>query len=156
MNRIYALVDPRDPEKIRYVGKTNRPLHVRLCEHRKSAKMYDYHVKRWVRKIMAEGVKPMIIELEIVEGNWQEAEVRWIEDMKRTGHRLCNETLGGEGRVSPIGQPLTDEARKRISEGLRKAHEEKPKGGWKRPDNVVRNKEEQHKQKVAEGRVLAK
>ena len=97
MNRpttIYAVVDPRNNE-VRYVGKTVRKLNQRLSEHLRS-KANTYCAK-WFRKLKSEGIKPEMLELEIVTEDWQGAEIFWIAYLRWLGARLVNYSAGGEG-----------------------------------------------------------
>lgn len=87
-NYIYALIDPRHPRDIRYVGCTqNRTArHIAHCSQiGKSAK------GGWVDQIRSEGVMPSMITLEVIEDDAEadQRELYWI-DQHRTP-KLTNE-----------------------------------------------------------------
>lgn len=111
---IYGLIDPRDG-RIRYVGKTHQTLQARLCKHiseRNHPDKKGYHKSAWIRCLVAIGLKPEIILLEkVVDGDWVEAEKRWIAYGRSQRWDLTNHTDGGEGaygRVSNIPQKALD------------------------------------------------
>jgi len=93
--KIYGLYDPRDPEIIRYVGKTQMTIQKRLQGHIDEArsnksKTYKIH---WIQKLLKENIKPLIKVLEFCdENNWQEKEIFWIAKL----NNLTNSTIGGE------------------------------------------------------------
>lgn len=125
---IYGLVDPHEPDRIRYVGKTNDPAN-RLAMHVYQAKKGQTHKDRWVRTLIRDGRKPAIVELEWVDDDqWQDEERRWIA--KLSG--LCNTTAGGEGvdcerteiwraRIGQAhkGKAVSPETRAKLSESVR-------------------------------------
>ena len=102
---IYCLIDPRCGS-VRYIGKSNNP----------QKRWYDHvedrgqtYKARWVRSVLACGYKPILGILEEVdEGDWREAEQRWILLLK--DEPLTNLTPGGEGLHNP-----SEETRKRMS-----------------------------------------
>lgn len=94
--KIYILVDPRD-NAIRYVGKTTQKLSTRLSAHlRENSKC---HRCNWIKNLKACDLKPRIVVLEELCGEWpwQEAEKFWIKFLKLNGHNLTNNTSGGDG-----------------------------------------------------------
>ena len=95
---IYCLFDPRKPDKIRYIGKSDYP-EKRVKDHIKEAKGgQNTHRAKWIRKLLSKKIKPEYKILEIVpEEEWQSYEITWIAKMKSEGHKLTNATLGGEG-----------------------------------------------------------
>jgi hypothetical protein len=103
MVMIYGLVDPATPDAIRYVGKANDPA-TRLREH-----IYDAVHRgtrtwraRWIRHLLNQGRSPAYTMLEAVsDSEWQDAERRWINDLRADGHRLTNIAPGGEGGPMP-------------------------------------------------------
>lgn len=93
----------------RYVGMTEYTAARRLAQHRANARrgrrtpFYD-----WLRKYEGDVV---VVELELVLTTRQDlgsAEVRWIADLRASGHRLLNLTDGGLG---PSGVVWSDEQR---------------------------------------------
>ena len=124
MARIYALVDAREPEHFRYVGKTVREIQERLYFHlyRQPAER-NLHKKRWIVKVQDAGgeVIPVLLE-ECADDVQDEREMFWIAKAKADGHRLTNMTDGGEGGVNPC-----PEVREKIRAALL---------GRKRPQHV--------------------
>lgn len=57
---IYGLVDPRDPELVRYVGRTCDPVH----RYRNHMTAGSEAVNAWAAMVMAEGVMPVMVLLE--------------------------------------------------------------------------------------------
>lgn len=140
---IYGLYDPRvEPRMIRYVGYSGKGLQSRLREHcAESLQSVTCHRTKWISKLLREGVRPAIIELERVDAStWQERERHWIATLRSSG-KLTNSTDGGEGLINPTkdvrdriaakvsvhskgnqhrkGIPHSDEDRAKISSGLR-------------------------------------
>jgi group I intron endonuclease len=93
---IYTLEHPLTGE-IRYVGKTKNLLKYRLTLHLTS-KDRGYR-SNWVKKLKAQGLKPIIQELALVEDHedWRDIERYWIVQLKAWGFRLTNLTHGGDG-----------------------------------------------------------
>lgn len=86
---IYALSFPNYFSPF-YVGKTVSPKS-RLKQHLRDKA--DTHKARLVRKMLAEGLSPIMLILEEGIGDWQEAEKAWIAYFPS----LTNLTPGGEG-----------------------------------------------------------
>lgn len=95
MTSVYVLIDPRTDE-VRYVGKTSKPLRVRLAGH-----MHDrgkYHRAYWVQQLVRQGYEPRIeLVQEVHDDHWREAERYWIAYFRTIGCDLTNATAGGEG-----------------------------------------------------------
>lgn len=95
--KIYTLCGPDG--RVRYVGKTSRPLALRLTQHvyiaRKIA--HVHHRDNWIRSLIAKGIRPVISLLIEVVGDGCAEERSWIETFKKEGFDLVNSTLGGEG-----------------------------------------------------------
>jgi hypothetical protein len=113
---IYSLSDPRNNE-IRYIGFTSRSTQYRLDRHLEMARRgkEQSYVYRWIRRLLAENIKPAITVIEVVSqgGVWQEREMWWISYYRTLGARLCNHTAGGEGNV---GFRHSDETKRKMSE----------------------------------------
>ncbi len=109
---IYALHDPTDRSRRVYVGKTIDPRrrYAQHCNPRRPIGMHGH----WLRKMLARGVRPEMVTLEVVpaDGDWQEAQRFWIESLRAMGLPLTNYTLGGEGA---IGYRHSSRARATIS-----------------------------------------
>lgn len=119
---IYKLVDPREPEHVRYVGKTIDPRkryleHIRMAEKR----VRICYSSNWVFSLLSENTNPEMIIIEEAtfenKKDWYERERYWIAYYKELGHRLTNYTDGGEGG-SFSGREHTDEHKKYMSEVL--------------------------------------
>lgn len=96
---IYLLSDP-NTGRVRYVGKTVKPLSQRLSEHVSTAKTNrrPCHRNHWIASFGK--ARPLITEVEVVTGPAEdaaEAERRWIASLRADGCDLVNATAGGEG-----------------------------------------------------------
>lgn len=99
---IYRLVDPREPARVRYVGKTACSLATRLRRHlneaRRGLKAHRYH---WIRGLLADGVRPAIELIELCSASeWQAREKHWIAELRAKCHPLTNTGPGGDGMDS--------------------------------------------------------
>lgn len=105
---IYGLVDP-ETMQIRYIGKTVNP-DQRLASH--CNEKSRCHRSNWIRSLRAKGMKPFMVFIEEIIGDWpwQEAERFWIALATRSGWPITNNTSGGDGV-----HDLPKEARERIS-----------------------------------------
>lgn len=81
---VYALVDPREPAEVRYVGCTlNVPR--RLYQHQWEAMAPDDHrnpyKRRWLRGLLLLGIQPVALVLETVApgDDYLACEQHWIE-----------------------------------------------------------------------------
>lgn len=92
MITIYALLQPETKE-IRYIGKTNSPLHKRLSGHLKDkCNCYRTH---WLRSLR---IRPEIVVIEkCADDIWEERERFWIAHYRSLGCNLVNQTIGGDG-----------------------------------------------------------
>lgn len=140
---IYGLADPRDGA-LRYIGKTSRGLAYRLRGHVRESKRGETRRERWIAKLASAGMRPDIFEIEVVPGDWSDAERFWIAYFRAIGADLVNLTPGGEGATGPkseahkaklsealkgcafdhTGLKRSDETRKKIGDAQRG----KPKG----------------------------
>lgn len=116
------------------MGFTTLSMRARLLNHIAMVRFgKKTHVCHWIRQLMAFGIKPIPIILEIGIGSkWKDSECRWIRTMRARGEPLTNHTDGGEGRIghsmsdatraklmaAHIGKPLSVETRKKISRAL--------------------------------------
>ena len=113
MTKLYALTDPRHPLVIRYIGKTSYPLRDRLARHiYEAVSTKRNHRVNWLRKILAEGVRPVCELLDTVAGDGCAEERQMIAFCRLMGARLTNNTDGGEGR---LGRRCSDEAKAAMS-----------------------------------------
>lgn len=99
--RIYTLSDPVEPDHMRYVGKTEKPVEKRYKDHIYNAKgrKINRHLYHWIQYILSNGRVPVLAVVESGEDSdgWVAAERRWIFYYLLTGHKLTNGTIGGEG-----------------------------------------------------------
>lgn len=96
--KIYGLYDPTT-KKLRYVGKTVRPLNKRLNSHLSdSRKNKNTHKQNWIRLVLARGKLPIIKLIRMVKPyRWKYWETKLIAKYKAKGCPLTNGTLGGDG-----------------------------------------------------------
>jgi hypothetical protein len=112
--KIYSLSDPREPEKVRYIGQTCKSLKTRLSRHIDKVKR-EYprnHRVCWINSLLKEGVKPIIylIEDDLSKNDAFIKEQHYIKIFKSFGCKLVNTSEGGEYHHT------SDESRKKISE----------------------------------------
>lgn len=116
---IYLLLDPRN-EAVRYVGVTRHSLSTRLNGHMQEAlrTANDSHRVRWVRQLIALGLRPKIVaHCSVLPGaQWQLVEIDAVAYFRAAGAKLVNGTVGGDGTTGRVWRP-TEEQRKRMSEG---------------------------------------
>ena len=163
---IYGLVDPLEPNHIRYVGKTRHAS--RFYNHRYEALNCSHltHKHNWILKLLAAGRSFNMIIIQQCEENisneyLNDLEVYYIAKYRAEGHDLTNGTDGGDGRD---GTSLSDEARKKLSEsaklswknldGSKKIERSKKisefmKLSWKNPERL---KQQRHRQALARSR----
>jgi len=121
---IYALTSPEG--EIRYCGKTITVPSHRMHTHKRDAFAYRHrHVCNWLRTIYEAGQQPKMMVCETIDltemsvadqrAAMNEAERRWIAQLKALGFRLTNATHGGDGRH---GHQNSAEHRAKISAGL--------------------------------------
>lgn len=91
---IYALCCP-DSGEVRYIGKANNSS-ARLERHICDMKRRDYPVYMWLRKLIANNKKPVLVIVETAPADaWQDAEKRIIAKHRESG-RLLNIADGGD------------------------------------------------------------
>jgi hypothetical protein len=148
--RVYALTDPRTGE-VRYIGMTVRTLKARLRDHLRDLRRED-HRTRWIRSLIADGVRPEIKELEVVRvGEREAAEQRWVSFYRVQGARLVNSTKGGAGT---LGYKRSAEDRQRIGERSRLLFQQP--GRWEAVSLTHRGKVLSEAHKAAVGAAAAK
>jgi hypothetical protein len=116
---IYGLVDPTNNE-VRYVGWTSVGLNNRLKRHMRSHELKKHtHKNHWINKLLKQGLRPEIIELEkVLYSDFSNAEKKWIAFYGRD--KLTNDTDGGEGMM---GWTPSEETKKKISKAVSKYYE---------------------------------
>ncbi len=101
--KLYYLTDPRTGA-LRYIGKTSKSLRARLSSHLAEARYREassYRLK-WLRCLLAQGLKPSIHELDEVEGDGCPAEISFIGIARALGCKLVNNTDGGDGASGAV------------------------------------------------------
>jgi len=93
---IYGLKCPISG-KVRYIGKTNN-LKKRYHSHLNPDKCeVNRHKKSWIKKLLKQGEKPEITILErIYDGQWEDAEIKWIKKGRDEKWGLTNLADGGK------------------------------------------------------------
>lgn len=120
MINIYALADPRNPEDIRYIGKTSLTLKERLNAHINKVKYRRCHSSYWIKSLLIKGIKPIIILInEVPEEDWIESEIFYIALYKVLGYKLTNHTIGGEGAT---GYRHTEEFKESRRKAVKKGY----------------------------------
>jgi len=101
ITKIYALCNPSG--KIRYIGKTIKPLGDRLYLHLYGAKSgTKNHRYDWIRSLLTRGYLPTIQLIGEVEGDGVREEIAWIKYFRDEGLDLVNATDGGEGTAGRV------------------------------------------------------
>jgi hypothetical protein len=114
-----VLCEP-DGETVRYVGKTVDPKERYHYHTNASVLRHERtHKANWIKSLIAKGEKPVmkIIETISFDGDWEEAERRWIVFYREQGARLTNLTDGGDGQAP--GYRPSEETRRKMSESHR-------------------------------------
>ena len=96
---IYGLFDPRIPDVIWYVGKSNNP-HIRFQYHKKAARKENNNspVQKWFRRLQAEDSEPRFRILETCPfSEWKERERAMISLHRKKNLLLLNVWDGGNG-----------------------------------------------------------
>jgi len=143
----YTLTDPRNPDIIKYIGKTTQKLARRLDQHISYAKKLvkehhktNYNVN-WINSLLKDNVKPIILEIDSYEcddmsKDWVIFEQYWISQCKAWGFKITNLTSGGDGNQNQI---FTEESQQKKAKKLR---------GVPRPGEVRNRISESHKGKI--------
>jgi len=123
---IYALAEP-DTQNVRYCGKTIKQMPIRMDGHRRDAyTKFHRHSCNWLREVYEAGEEPVIMVCEEIDladlprteqlRLLNEAETRWIYQLKALGFDLTNATNGGDGCH---GRVVSDETRKKAANSNR-------------------------------------
>lgn len=99
---IYTLSDPRSPDIVKYVGKTNNP-YFRAYTHSTPSNIKSKTPKNdWIKSLIKSGVRPKLnIIDEVPVEEWGFWETFWIQQFKAWGFNLKNINPGGEGNNGP-------------------------------------------------------
>ncbi len=110
---IYALCEPFNIERVRYIGKSDDPQN-RYKEHLRARN--DYHVDRWIRKMRTSGYIPKLrIIMECPFILWKEMERHWINIFKSIGESLTNIGDGGLSGSHSLGRKHSPETIAKLS-----------------------------------------
>ena len=124
---IYGLTDPREPNRVRYVG-SSRCIETRLYGHAHSHNPTDRHARaEWLRALRADNVRPEALVLAVCEvgetgdRKRHELEQDWVERLWAAGQADLNT------RLTPIGHPTSADSRaksmlRELQEENRKLH----------------------------------
>jgi len=120
---IYGLTDPRST-CVRYIGQTRDPFerYAGHCRHQPYSR--DPRV-RWIRELRQNGLKPGLIELEVVpESDAAAVEHFWISSLRSAGASLFNISDGQDTVWTPasraklsarkVGQVVSNETREKL------------------------------------------
>lgn len=135
---VYALVDSREPEEIRYIGITNDPRR-RLKRH--GLEDSGLYKVRWIKSVRREGgdVLMRILHSGLRREEAKTLEIAIVSQCRASGARLTNMTDGGDG----VDGLWDDAFRKRMSEihrsicstpEAREMMGEKSRLAWSDPD----------------------
>ncbi len=99
---IYGLCDPREPELIKYVGRTSSRTR-RLIQHCSKGGTTPNCV--WIRNLKSDGILPQMVILEIAsESNARERENHWIQAHKRVLNNINYRTEKQEIESNPLSE----------------------------------------------------
>lgn len=131
---IYALVDPREPNVVRYIGKTTAPEN-RWNAHVRNSKYLKCHRSSWIVSLLKNGVKPLMRIVAICsEEVWQDFEKAIVSKYK--SDKLTNGNEGGVGGGTP--EPWVIEkirnSRRKIAPIISAKMSEAFKRKWQDPD----------------------
>ncbi len=119
---IYGLFDPRKPiehENCHYIGQTTQTLNKHLKDHiqaAKNPKPTTASRDKWIQELLADGVRPVIESLEVVndELTIHDVEWAWIVRGFAEGWPLTNEGTGRTPRILDYSIYLTPDCIERF------------------------------------------
>lgn len=127
LHQTYYLFDRREPEVVRYVGRTSRGAKFRYWSHKNRAKGGERNgsaLYSWVAEIGRENLDYCVIQTFDNLDDAMIAEVEAIARFRENGQPILNSTNGGDDRT---GRSLRPETRDKISK-IRKGKATIPKG----------------------------
>lgn len=128
--KIYSLEHPITGE-VRYIGKTEQSLSIRLAKHIYESKKNKTHKNNWIQNLIKQELKPVISLIEEITFNdWEFYEKYWIAQFKAWGFDLVNLTEGGES-VYRKGETFEQKYGKEKSEDIKRRCRESQKNLYK-------------------------
>lgn len=125
---IYGLLDPREPEHVRYIGRSSTGLK-RPKSHGFASKLAkdDTYKANWIRKLLDEEIMFDVVVLELFDSMepLNEAEQRWIKQGIEQGWKLTNLSIGGDGPFTPMSVKYR-ERRRQLSKQIWAAKQHTP------------------------------
>ena len=112
---IYELIDPSTNE-VRYIGQTV-DAYERLYNHLEEAKYGNSHKNKWIRKLVKNGMRPILNVIDEIESDIYFWEMFYINLYRSWGIRLTNiaiSNLGGGDTFT--NDPNKEKRRRRMSE----------------------------------------
>ena len=95
---IYSLIDPRNPNIIRYVGKTKNPKK-RIKEHINDSKRFNDYKSNWIKSLLKENISPIMnLIIECDDESSIFLEKHYISVFK--SKYLTNSDEGGHGNIN--------------------------------------------------------
>ena len=119
---VYVVTDNREPERVRYVGRTVRGLRERTWKHWSDAKKSHNAFQNWLRSRMDRKEDVVFTEISW-HPNVQElnkAEIEAIAYYRSIGQADLNLTAGGDGG---LGAPWTEERRRNHFNSLQRGED---------------------------------
>lgn len=105
MRVIYALIDPAEPDRVRYVGRTGDPKD-RLTAHCTTKASPTY---AWAQSVIEAGRRPeLVILYREAERRTEEREMWWVRHYRSMGMADLNAIFDKESRAEPrriLGTP---------------------------------------------------
>jgi len=86
---IYGLIDPREPDHIRYVGTISK-MDKAKCLDSLGSNVLNKDRRWWIMNLEAVGLEPIIVEIEKVKEDLYYHTRAVIRDLRQNGHELFN------------------------------------------------------------------
>lgn len=111
---IYALASEDQPNRLRYIGKTSKPLRCRLSQHIREVNRWQTPKNDWLNSLTRRGIRPIIWPLEQCSNeSWEERERFWIR-LFRPMKGFLNVSDGGNTGPSRKGSKISEETRQKL------------------------------------------
>jgi hypothetical protein len=121
---VYALVDSRTPDDIRYIGITNHPKS-RLSLHQSQASKEGWRKSRWIQSALAGGgdILMGVIDRGLSHDEAKAKEIALIANHRNIGTNITNLTDGGDGVSGAIQSVETRTKRSAALKGRLRSQE---------------------------------